>query len=119
MSEIWPPPPKNQPQVAAPTVGLPRRLAAMISSGLLYSCLGMLLLMSPVLVGIGQRSLGLHVPFDMDYFLGVSALSGLILIIVGGCLGYSVKHNPNGFAALIVSSAAVVLLFGLALLRTL
>ena len=118
MSEIWPPPPKDQPQIAAPPAGL-RRLAAVISSGLLYSCLGMLLLMSPVLVGIGRRSLALHVSFDINYFLGISALSGLILIIVGGCLGYSVKHNSNGFAALIVSSAAVVLLFGLTLLRAL
>ena len=118
MSEIWPPPPKDQPQIAAPPAGL-RRLAAVISSGLLYSCLGalMLLFTAFVFVKLSLSKLG----FFTEAVLSLSApvVFSLIFVIVGGSLGYASKHTANGFAALIVSSAAVVLLFGLTLLRAL
>lgn len=118
MSEVWPPPPENQPQIVVPATSLRRNLAFIIYSGLLYSCLGAVLLVAPaLLVSSNWDYARLRFLSDADqFFLSVSLL-GLILVVVGGLLGYAARDKANGLAAAVVSSAAICFLFGLVLVR--
>ena len=115
MSEVWPPAPENQPEIAAPAASLRRCLATIVSSGLLYSCLGTLLLLLVMLVFVRRRFLhSISVQEDLLSCCGL-ALFSLTFVLVGGSLGYAHKRTANGFAALVVSSAPLCLSFGVVL----
>ena len=118
MSSVWPPPPEYQPQIAAYPPSLRHRLASVISSGLLYSCLGAVLLVTPVMLVLGSWGYTrLRFLSDADLFFGSVSLLGLILVVVGGSLGYAARDRASGLAAVIVSSAALCFLFGLVVVR--
>lgn len=119
MSDVWPPPPENQPNRAASAPSLRHRFAAIVSSGLLYSCVGTLMLLAPVLV-VARRGFSLLYLFaDANLFFGDLALFGLTFVIVGGSLGCAARRTANGLTVLIVSSAALCLSLGLVLMRSL
>ena len=118
MNDVWPPPPKNEPRTATSAPSLCRRLAFVAFSGLFYSCLGAVLLVTPtLLVSSNWDYARLRFLSDADqFFLSVSLL-GLILVVVGGLLGCAARDRANGFAALVISAAALCLAFGLVLIR--
>lgn len=110
MSDVWPPPPENQPNRTASAPSLRRSLAPIISSGLLYSCLGATLLLLALAILVLRASASFRWLNDFPVILSGLVIFGPTLLIVGGGCGYATKRTTRGLMALAVSVCALTAL---------
>ncbi len=107
MSDVWPPPPQNQPASEPTAKVFHGSIGPVLVAGL-----GLLMLVTAVAAAAVARLAYFKFSSSMVTLLPDIILASFPIIIVGTWAGYYIKETKNGHAAIFVGCAAIIV-FGL------
>jgi hypothetical protein len=114
MSDVWPPPPKNQPAPEPPSI-----LPSGGFGAILCVSAGAMMLISATVVSCAFDFAQWKASSAVEAFFGKLMLAGLMLTPIGTWAAYQTRNTRNGRAALLVACATVITFGSLLLLPVL